>query len=466
MGQEAPLMLSVSGLRGWVGQSLTPAVATRYAAAFGQWLRGQRPPAAAAPHVVLGRDSRPSGPMLELAAAAGLLSVGCRVTCLGIVSTPGVAIMTEHLHADGGMVVTASHNPIAWNGIKALRHDGLAPPPEQAAQIIALFHADRFNFVGVEALAPLTHEPSTHRVHIDRVLPHVDAPRIASRRLKVVLDSVHGAGGPATAMMLRELGVELVHLYAEPTGIFPHPPEPTREHLTGLAQAVRDHHADAGFAQDPDADRLAIVDEKGCYIGEEYTLALACLHLLSKTANAPGAAAPALAANLSTSRMIDDVAARFHATVYRTPVGEANVAAAIRAHHALLGGEGNGGVIFPPVVHVRDSLAGIALILDMLAQRGQPLSAIVDEIPRYVIVKEKAGLRPGVAEALGPRLREAFAGQKIDLRDGVRVDYPDRWVSVRTSNTEPIVRIIAEAPSAEGAQDLIRAARRAAGLDA
>jgi phosphomannomutase len=415
--------------------------------------------------VVLGRDSRPSGQMIELAAAAGLLSVGCRVTSLGIATTPGVAVMTEHLHADGGMVITASHNPMGWNGIKVLRHDGVAPPPEQAAQIIALFRAEGFACVSVEGIAGLTHEPSTHRVHIDRVLPQIDAQCVAASRLKVVLDSVHGAGGPVTAMMLRELGVEVVHLYAEPTGQFPHPPEPTREHLTGLTAAVVAHGSDVGLAQDPDADRLAIVDERGTYIGEEYTLALAWLHLLSKAATSRGPSEAGVAANLSTSRMIDDIAARYGAKVYRTPVGEANVAAAVRAHGCLLGGEGNGGVILPPVVHVRDSLAGIALILEMLALRRKPLSAIVAEIPRYVIVKDKVDLRPGMAATLAPRLREAYAGRKIDLRDGMRVDFEDRWVSVRTSNTEPIVRIIAEAPSAEAASELIRGARHAAGLD-
>jgi phosphomannomutase len=486
MGQDAPLMLTVSGLRGWIGQSLTPAVATGYAAAFGQWLRATQPHGRATPHVVLGRDSRPSGPMLELAAAAGLLAVGCRVTTLGIATTPGIAIMTEHLHADGGLAVTASHNPIDWNGLKPLRHDGQAPPPDQAAAIIELFRAQRYPFVPVAGLQTLDHDATTHRVHLDRVLPHVDLERIRARRLKVVLDSVNGAGGPVTAMLLDQLGVETIALHPEPTGQFPHPPEPTREHLTELTQAVAQHGADLGLAQDPDADRLALADEQGRYIGEEYTLALACLHLLTKAAATPRRDEQPgnriLVANLSTSRMIDDLAARYHGQVIRTPVGEANVATAIRAHHALLGGEGNGGVILPSVVHVRDSLIGIALILDLLAARRQPLSAIVNEIPRYEIVKDKVALRPGMAESLLPRLQQAYRGQKLDTRDGVRIDFPDRWVHIRPSNTEPIVRIIAEAPAPPGtpgsgaeaaaasgtggAAQLIREARQAAGLDA
>jgi phosphomannomutase len=461
-------MLTVSGLRGWIGQSLTPAVAARFAAAFGQWLRATRPQSGSGPHVVLGRDSRPSGTMIELAAASGLLSVGCRVTTLGIATTPGIAVMVEHLHADGGIAVTASHNPIAWNGLKPLRHDGQAPPPDQAAAIINLFRSDRIPQVSVEGLQTLTHDASTHRVHIDRVLPHVNVERIRSCALKVVLDSVHGAGGPVTAMMLHELGVEVIHLYSEPTGQFPHTPEPTRENLTTLAAAVAEHGADLGFAQDPDADRLALADEKGCYIGEEYTLALAALHMLTNVAAASRrgeTANRALVANLSTSRMIDDLAARHGGTVIRTPVGEANVATAIRAHHALLGGEGNGGVILPEVVHVRDSLVGIALILDLLAARRQPLSAIVNEIPRYQIIKDKFPPRPGVLDALLPRLQKAFPTAKFDTRDGVRIDLPDRWVHIRPSNTEPIIRIIAEAPTADGAQALIRDSRHAAGLD-
>jgi phosphomannomutase len=474
---QAPLMLSVSGMRGWIGQSLTPPVAARYAAAFGQWLRTQKPRRATVPHVVIGRDSRPSGPMIELAATAGLISVGCRVTSLGLATTPGVAIMTEHLRADGGMVITASHNPIQWNGIKALRHDGVAPPPDQIADVIDRFKSDRVEYAPVEALQALARDESAAQVHVARVLAKVNAPRIRRRKLKVVLDSVHGAGGPSTAMLLAKLGVEVVHLYAEPTGRFPHPPEPTRDHLTGLCAAVKKHKADIGLAQDPDADRLALVDERGRYLGEEFTLVLACLHALEQESD-KGArdwgnkggrsrkrgAAPVLVANLSTSRMIDDVAARFGAKVVRSAVGEANVAAAMRAHGALIGGEGNGGVMWPAVIHVRDSLGGIALILELLASRGQPASAIAAEIPHYAIVKDKVDLRPGLAQQIAPRLRGEFAAQKLDFQDGVRVDWPDRWVHVRPSNTEPIVRIIGEARDEAAAQRMLAEVRGVLGL--
>ncbi len=458
---DAPLMLSVSGLRGLVGRSLTPPVAARYAAAFGQWLKGQYPDKPA-PHVVIGRDSRPSGSMFEMAACAGLVAVGCRVTNVGVVSTPGVAIMVEHLDADGGMVITASHNPIIWNGIKALRSDGVAPDPGQAQQIIDRYKQDDVTYAPVKGLVPLATDDTAVRVHTDRVMAQINAEAIRGSKLKVVVDSVHGAGGDEAAALLRELGVELVHLYAQPTGQFPHPPEPTRENLTELCDAVRQHKADIGFAQDPDADRLAVVDDQGRYIGEEYTLALTAQHVLSRNGTPAGAV---VAANLSTSRMIDDIAAKAGAKVIRTAVGEANVAAAIRSHQAAIGGEGNGGVIWPPVIHVRDSIAGIGLLLELLAQEKQPLSAIVDRIPRYAIVKDKIEIKPGMAEKSIAALKQRFGNEKVDLQDGIRIDWDGRWVHVRPSNTEPIMRIIAEADTEAAAKQLIRETREAMGAD-
>jgi len=454
---KPPLMLSVSGLRGLIGQSLTPSIAARYAAAFGQWLKNNT----AQPHVVLGRDSRPSGQMIEMAAAAGLVAVGCRVTHLGIVTTPGVAIMTEHLQADGGMVITASHNPIAWNGIKALRADGVAPPSEQAQEIIEQFKTDAVDYAPVENLAATQNNTETHKIHIDRVLDHINVQAIRQKKLKVVLDSVHGAGGPVTSMLFEQLGVEVVHLYAEPTGLFPHQPEPTRENLTQLCDVVREHRADIGFAQDPDADRLAVVDNQGQYIGEEYTLALTCLHMLGRIDHPSDSI---LVTNLSTSRMIDDISAKVGAKVIRTPVGEAHVAAAIRAHHAIIGGEGNGGVIWPKVIHVRDSIVGIALLLEMLALRDDSLSEIVAQTPHYAIVKDKANIQPNMTRQCVQAMQNHFATEKIDLQDGVRVDWPDRWVHVRPSNTEPILRIIAEANNENVAKQLIHETRQALGI--
>ncbi|MCC6580777.1 MAG: phosphoglucosamine mutase [Phycisphaeraceae bacterium] len=456
---DAPLMLSVSGLRGLIGRSLTPVIATRYAAALGKWMTQQQ----RQPHVVLGRDSRPSGQWLELAVASGLIASGCRVTSLGIATTPGVAVMIGHLHAHGGIVVTASHNPLPWNGIKALRHDGVAPPADQAARIIDDFHHDAASYAGPTDLPCLSHDPTAVQVHVHRVLQQVDVDAIRRRKLKVVVDSVCGAGGPEAVALLDALGVERVHLGAEPTGLFPHPPEPIAENLTGLTDAVREHHADAGFAQDPDADRLAIVDDTGRYIGEEYTLALAVHHVLRHRLPT-GTTTPIVVAHLSTSRMIEDIAAAVGGRVLRSPVGEANVAQVMQRSNAIVGGEGNGGVILPPVVGVRDSLVAMALTLDLLAREGKPLHEIIRAIPAYAIVKRKFDVSDAIKQRLEPAMCNHYQGQRIDTQDGVRVDWPDRWVHVRPSNTEPILRIIAEARDETAAEQLIDEARKALGV--
>jgi phosphomannomutase len=454
---QAPLMLSVSGLRGIVGSSLTPAVATRYAAAIGQWIKEQSPDHAL-PLVVLGRDSRPSGAMFSDAIASGLVTAGCRVTQLGIVSTPSVAVMIDQLNAQGGVVVTASHNPIEWNGIKTISGQGSAPPADQAQRIIDLFKADTDTSskqidAGQQTDAIKT-DHTTNDVHTGRILALIDQPAIAKRKFKVVLDSVNGAGGPATAQLLAPLGVELIHLNAESTGLFPHPPEPTAENLQSLCDAVKEHDADLGLAQDPDADRLAVVDDKGRYIGEEYTLALAALHMLANRSQEPNTQR-VLVANLSTSRMINDVAAAHNATVERTPVGEANVVAVMRQTNAMLGGEGNGGIIWPTICYVRDSMVGAAFMLELLAQSDRKLSEIVDQLPSYAMIKHKVAIDGDTMEQLAPALAKHFHAQVIDTQDGIRVDWPDRWLHVRPSNTEPILRIIAEAPSQQDARDLI-----------
>jgi len=272
----------------------------------------------------------------------------------------------------------------------------------------------------------------------------------------VVVDSVHASGGPEAAALLEALGVERVHLYEQTTGIFPHPPEPTKANLVELCSAVREHGADAGFAQDPDADRLAVVDNTGAYIGEEYTLALCAKHVLK--------AGDSAAANLSTSRMLDDIAQQAGAKVYRSAVGEANVAAVMREQGSVIGGEGNGGIIDPRVSQVRDSMLGMALILDLLAQQQKPLSEVVAQLPAYAIVKDKAAASPELIAAIGPKMREVFAGEKLDDQDGVRVDIGSCWVHVRPSNTEPIVRLIAEAATKQQAMDLIDRAKAGLGL--
>ena len=451
-------MLSVSGMRGLVGRSLTPVEVTRFAAAVGSWLRVER--GTEAPTVVVGRDSRPSGAVVEAAAVAGLAGVGCRVIRLGVLSTPGVATAIAKHRADGGLVLTASHNPLGWNGVKPLRHDGVAPPPDAAAELRRRFESADVTWVDDARIGRISDDPSAAAWHIDRVLEQVDADLIRSAKLHAVVDSVHGAGGHETVLLMHALGVTLTHLYPEPTGWFPHPPEPTRDNLKGLCDAVPFYQADVGFAQDPDADRLAVVDKDGTYLGEEYTLALAAAHILKK--------GESVAANLSTSRMIDDVAARVGGRVVRSAVGEAHVARAMREAGATLGGEGNGGVILSTISQVRDSLAGMAVLLELLATRRRDdpdvsLGTVAAELPRYEILKEKIDLNPTLdMPSLLARLHDRLTdADRLDTRDGLRADWPDRWLHVRGSNTEPILRLIAEAPDASTGQALIERARAA-----
>ena len=406
---DSTLMLSHSGLRGIVGGSLNEAVASRYAASVGGALRHWHGATDEPCTVVVGSDSRPSGAVLEQAVVQGLIAAGCRVIRLGIVTTPGVAVMVDHRGAAGGVIVTASHNPAQWNGIKMLTPRGTAPTPAEADRVIRAFH-DAPPVAADITFRQVEEDRSTHAVHVGRILELVDVKHIAAHGFHAVIDSVHGAGGEATALLADALGVRTRHLHAEPTGAFPHEPEPTIDNLGELCAVVEREGADIGFAQDPDADRLAIVDDRGIYIGEEYTLALSCRHVLAR-----GDGSGTVAANLSTSRMVDDAAAAHGARVVRTAVGEANVAAAMLEHGAQIGGEGNGGVIWPPVAMVRDSLAGMALVLEMLSTTGQRLSELVASIPAVQHCQGQGGgrceRRRNHARATGRDLRRCRGGQ-------------------------------------------------------
>jgi phosphomannomutase len=435
------LMIGVSGMRGTVGGTLTPPVVSRMASAFAAWLRESGTPANGTHfRVVFGRDSRPSGFWVRDAAAAALVASGVELIDLDVVTTPGVAMMVKHLGADAAMIATASHNPIQWNGLKFLNRDAVALPPDHANAVKALYEEGVAGYARVQALVPPVRNNETHALHVKRVLERVDVLGISSKRFKVVLDSVNGAGCVATATLLSKLGCQLVHLNGTPDGQFAHEPEPTAENLRGLAEEVRRQKAAVGFAQDPDADRVAVVDENGTYIGEEYSLALAAYLVLSKKAGAVAAA------NLSTSRMIDDIAARFGGRVARTPVGEANVVQAMLAQNATIGGEGNGGVIDPRIVPGRDSLVGIAYVLQLMAATGKSVSQLVAELPRYEIVKTKFECRREDANRAVEALKKAFSSERVDTQDGIRIDWDRAWVHARPSNTEPIMRIIAEAP--------------------
>ncbi|QDU72816.1 phosphoglucosamine mutase [Mucisphaera calidilacus] len=445
---DAPLMLGVSGLRGIVGQSLTPEIAWRYGMAIGQTLQqwGE------AGNILIGRDSRPSGPELAAALAAGLAETGTTAIDMGICSTPAVGYAArQRRHA--AIVLTASHNPTPWNGVKIIRAQGTAPTAADAQSVIDHFHAlaDRKPAADPAAyqIKPAGFDAAQEHAHA--VAQLVDQQAIRDANLKVVVDSVCGAGGAEARTLLDQLNVSLVHLHSPPTGDFPHEPEPTEQNLTELAAAVTQHQADAGMAQDPDADRLALVDNSGRYIGEECTLALAVQHLLK-----PGQSA---VANLSTSRMIDDLAQPINATIFRSPVGEANVAEIMRQENAALGGEGNGGVIDPRLSYVRDSLLSIALTLDLIAATGKTLAQLRDELPAYTMQKEKVPRPEGSFGQIADRLAQLFPDARIDRQDGIRFDFDNRWLHVRPSNTEPILRFIAEAPTEQHAAELTRKAR-------
>jgi phosphomannomutase len=387
------------------------------------------------------------------AAVSALTASGIEVIDLDIVTTPGVAMMVKHLGADAGMIATASHNPIEWNGLKVLNSEAVAPPPEAAEEIKAGYEASSADFVRVEKLVAPKKNTETHALHVKRVLDHVDTLGISTKRFKVVLDSVNGAGCVATATLLNKLGCQVIHLNGTPNGFFPHEPEPTEKNLTGLADEVRRQKASVGFAQDPDADRLAIVDESGRYIGEEYSLALAAKLVLAKK---PGSA---VATNLSTSRMLDDIAAKHGGKVVRTPVGEASVVQAMLRESAVIGGEGNGGVIDTRIVPGRDSLVGMAYVLQLMAETGKTISQLVAEIPRYEIVKTKFECRREDANRAVEALKREFASERVDTQDGIRIDWERAWVHARPSNTEPNMRIIAEAPDRGEAEEKIARVR-------
>jgi phosphomannomutase len=484
-------MLSVSGCRGVVGESLTPEVACRFAGAYGRWLRARA--GGARVRVVVGRDGRAGGQMVHAAALAGLMGSGCHVIDIGVATTPTTAIATDaHAREAGGgvvagMVLTASHNPQQWNGLKCLLAEGgthgsaaCAPPATCAEEIIALFHDGAPQAVTWERVGGSQFDAQAGPAHVARVLRAMKdfgvcaSPQLLGSQVRVAVDSVNGSGSAAARAILDSLGCSgIEHLNNSDSGIFPHPPEPTEENLSlpgGLCEAVRARGCHVGFAQDPDADRLALVDEQGRYVGEEYTLALGVMALLEAQKLAGRQTRGlTLVTNLSTSRMLDDLAAKYGAAVMRTPVGEANVVETMKAHDALAGGEGNGGLIWPRVCYVRDSLAAMSLVVWLMSPAGggagkvRPLSGLVAGIPAYAIRKRKVEIasREEASPAVA-KIAAAYKDARIDLQDGVRVDWDDRrtWLHVRASNTEPIMRLIAEAPTMAEADKALDAAAR------
>ena len=432
-------IISVSGLRGIVGETLTPEVAIRYAAAF----------AAVAPPgpIVLARDSRPSGRMLAGAINSGLEAVGRATINAGIVATPTTGVYVRHLGAAGGIQITASHNPSPYNGLKLFSAAGRVIPANLGERVVQQYRAGCPAWVAHQDLGTGELLIDTQSAHLGLVLATVQAEQIRKRRFRVLLDSNHGAGGPLGRRLLEELGCTVTILGEETNGQFAHTPEPTAENLAGVCSAVTAAGADIGFCQDPDADRLAVIDAAGRYIGEEYTVAL-CAEQVLRHAKGP------IATNCSSSRMTQDLAERAGVPFFRSAVGEANVVDCMLANGAIFGGEGNGGPIHPRVGLVRDSFVGMALLLWAMAERELSIGAMADALPRYEIVKTKIALAKEKLPAALNALESHFHDATADRMDGLRLDWPGRWLLVRGSNTEPIVRAIAEAPTAEEARRL------------
>jgi phosphomannomutase len=448
-GGKGGLMVSVSGIRGRVGESLTPEIVATYAAAFGAWARNHGKGSA----IVVGRDSRVSGPMFHGVVLGALQAVGCGVVDIGLTTTPTCQLTVEEQHAAGGLMLSASHNPIEWNALKFIGPTGLFLEASEGAEMRA-FVERGIPYVTWDKLGTVQRYEGAVDAHVEKVLsiPYLDVEKIRARRFKVALDCVRGAGGVIMPKLLERLGCRVTAINMETDGRFPRPPEPVAENLGELEQLVRKSGAEVGFAVDPDVDRLALVSDEGRAIGEDYTLALAARVVL-RHRRGP------VVTNLSTSRVVEDVAAAAGVPVIRAPVGEVNVAVRMRAEKAPVGGEGNGGVILSELHLGRDAPVGVALVLQLLTEEGRPLSQIVRGLPRYAIVKDKLDRPAASLDSVYEALRGAFPGAAADTQDGLRLAWPDRWVHVRPSGTEPIVRVIAEAPTAEEAGELIRQSR-------
>jgi phosphomannomutase len=452
------LMVSVSGVRGRVAESLTPEIVARFTAAYGTYLRSERNKR---PQVIVGRDSRTSGPMFVRAVVSALQSVGCDVREVGVAPTPTCLYAIRHYHADGAIVVTASHNPVEWNALKFASWEGMFLDAEQAPRMREFLDESKIHRAKWDELGVVDDDTDAVRRHLDAVLaiPYLDIDGLRRRRFKVALDCVHGAGSVLLPPLLEALGCEVHVIGGTPDGQFPREPEPVAANLGDLERLVKEVGADIGFATDPDADRLSLVSNEGRAIGEDFTLALATMMVLNHKKGP-------VVTNLSTSRVLEDVAAAAGAPLVRAAVGEINVARRMEAEGAVIGGEGNGGVILPDVHLTRDSAVATSLVLQTLLESNKTVAELVRAQPSYVIVKDKLPRDAGSLEEAFGKLETRLAAPDADRQDGLRLAWPQerRWLHLRASGTEPILRIIAEAPDERGARDLVAQAREALGV--
>lgn len=436
------LIISISGIRGIVGESLTPDIITKFAMAFGSYIGGKK-------RVIIGRDTRITGDMVKSGVISGLLATGCEVIDIGIAPTPTVQFLVRSLNFDGGIVISASHNPIQWNALKLYKKAGLLFEKNDNQRFMKLFESEKFDLVSWKKYKKVLNKPELVDLHIKQVLKSLkNIYKIKKKKFKIALDSCNASGSFITQNLLKKLNCKIKGLYVTPDGYFPHNPEPNTKNLKDIIRFMQKGSYNIGFAQDSDADRLAVLDENGNFLSEEYTVALATYYVLSiydKTPKLKNRYTKSVVVNLSTSRMVDDVAKRFNAKVYRTPVGEINVARKMLGTKSVIGGEGNGGVIFPEVNYGRDSLAGIGLILELLATTDLPLSRILAQIPSYVMLKTKFNVENLNLQKILNKIEKDFPDAKINRDDGIRCEFDDFWFHIRGSNTEPIVRLIVEA---------------------
>ncbi|MEP0134026.1 MAG: phosphoglucosamine mutase [Eudoraea sp.] len=446
------LIKSISGIRGTIGgkpgNNLTPIDTVKFAAAYGTWLKSYSKSNNL--KVVVGRDARLSGEMIQNLVVSTLLGLGIDVIDLGLSTTPTVEIAVPLENAHGGIILTASHNPKQWNALKLLNEKGEFLDAAEGAIILELAEKEDFNFSEVDDLGTITKNDAYIDIHIDEVLnlPLVDADIIKKAKFKVVVDGVNSTGGIAIPKLLESLGVEVIKLYCDPTGHFPHNPEPLKEHLGDICQLVLKEKADFGIVVDPDVDRLAFISNDGEMFGEEYTLVACADYVLGKTKGNT-------VSNLSSSRALRDITLRHKGNYEAAAVGEVNVVKKMKANNAIIGGEGNGGIIYPSSHYGRDSLVGTALFLMLMAEKGGSVKDLRDSYPSYYMSKKKIQLTPDLdVDEILVSMEKKYSSEEVSTIDGVKVDFPENWVHLRKSNTEPIIRIYTEAKTQTEADSL------------